>query len=58
MTCLCTLDLLLMLMLLLESLLSLNVVNDWFNKKMAQQRKLNDYGGPCITQIEGEWGHS
>ena len=46
-----------MLMLLLESLLSLNVVNDWLNKQLAQQRKLNEYGGPWIPQSEGGWGH-
>ena len=53
----CTLALLLMLMLLLESLLSLNIVNDWLNKQLAQQRKLKEYGGPWIPQSEGEWGH-
>ena len=46
-----------MLMLLQESLLSLNVVNDSLNKQLAQQHKLNKYGGPCIPQSEGEWGH-
>ena len=41
-----------MLMLLLESLLSLNVVNDWLNKQLAQQRKLNEFWGPWIPQTE------
>ena len=46
-----------MLKLLLESLLSLNVVNDLLNKQLAQQMKLKEYGGPWIPQSEGKWGH-
>ena len=46
-----------MLMLLLASMLSLNVVNDLLNKQLAQKRKLNEYGGSWIPQSEGEWGH-
>ena len=46
-----------MLMVLLASMLSLNVVNDLLNKQLDQQRKLKEYGGPWIPQIEGEWGH-
>ena len=46
-----------MLMLLLASMLSLNVVNDLLNKQLAQQRKLNEYVGPWIPQSEGEWVH-
>ena len=42
-------------MLLLASLLSLNVVT--MDKQLAQQRKIKEYGGPCIPQSEGEWGY-
>ena len=28
------------------------------NKKLAQQRQLKEYGGPCIPQSEEERGHT
>ena len=46
-----------MLMLLLASFLSLNLVTIDYTKQPDQQRKLKEYEGKWITQSEGEWGH-